>query len=264
MKSIALKVCLCSAQLAFIAAGQVQSPELPQPASLSLSPAVIMVRCRPGQSATQTLTITNGMPDDIRFDLEAVDIVVNEGKRVFVRAGQIPFSIAAGTVVAPPAIAVKPGHSGSVSVTFTMPVDTTQRAVVIFFRAKIADARNGSVGLGASLGTLVTFSLSNDSKMETGPVTTTPQTPTANLILSEELHNIGTEPVVPKGVVVVLDESGKRVDKAVFDPHRLLPGERLVVSVSSPAQLRPGSYRTLSSFEWEGKVLTSAGAFSIP
>jgi hypothetical protein len=264
MKSFSLRVCFCAAQLAVIASSQAQNPSPPQSASLSLSPAVIMVRCRAGQSTTQTLTMTNGMPDEIRFELETVDIVVNDGKRTYVRAGQIPFSIAAGTVVAPLFIAVKAGHTEAVNVTFTMPADTPQRAVVIFFRAKIAEAGNGSVGLGASLGTLVTFRLPNDSKIDAGPITTTPQTATANLMLSEELHNSGTEPVVPKGVVVVLDESGRRVDKAVFDPQRLLPGERIVFAASSGAQLKPGSYRTLSSFEWEGKVLTSAGAFSIP
>ena len=43
-----------------------------------------------------------------------------------------------------------------------------------------------------------------------------------------------------------------------------LPGERLIFAATNPAQLAPGHYRTLSSFEFERKVFTSAGEFTIP
>jgi hypothetical protein len=90
------------------------------------------------------------------------------------------------------------------------------------------------------------------------------QTPAANVILSEALHNSGSEPLVPHGVIVILNASGKRVAKAVFSPQRLLPGERLIFAAANPAQLVSGHYRTVSSFEFEGKVITSAGEFTIP
>jgi hypothetical protein len=70
--------------------------------------------------------------------------------------------------------------------------------------------------------------------------------------------------MVPKGVIVILNDSGKRVAKAVFAAQRLLPGERQIFAATNSAQLTPGHYRTLSSFEFEGKVMTSAGEFSIP
>ena len=100
--------------------------------------------------------------------------------------------------------------------------------------------------------------------MEAGLIEASLQTPSANVILSEELRNSGSEPVMPKGVIVILNASGKRVAKAPFGPQRLLPGERLIFAATNPAQLAPGRYRTLSSFEFEGKVLTSAGEFTIP
>ena len=90
------------------------------------------------------------------------------------------------------------------------------------------------------------------------------QTSAANLILSEELRNSGTEPVAPKGVIVIFNESGKRVAKASFPPLRLLPGEQLPFAATNPATLAPGHYHTLSSFEFERKVLTSAGEFTVP
>lgn len=164
----------------------------------------------------------------------------------------------------PASVVVKPGEDASVQVTFTLPPETSQRAVVTFFRAVLAAPGNGVIGLGASLGTLITFNLSGDYKLESGPVEASPQTPEANTILCEELHNTGTEPAVPKGIIVILNESGKRVAKAAFKTQRLLPGERVIFAATNPAKLAPGHYRTLSSFEFERRVFTSAGEFTIP
>ena len=232
-------------------------------ASIALSPAIIMVRCKPGQGTTQTLTIVNRTADEVRFTVATEDVVVHEGKRSFSPAGQIANGIAASSVASPASVVVKAGQEASVQVTFTLPPGTEQRAVATFFRGVVAHAENGAVGLGASLGTLITFNISSDYKLEAGPIQASVQTATANVILSEELRNSGSEPVMPKGVVVILNASGKRVAKAPFIPQRLLPGERLVFAATNPAQLAPGRYRTLSSFEFEGKVFTSAGEFTI-
>lgn len=232
-------------------------------ASLALSPAVLMLRGKPGQSATQALTIANGMSGEIRFEIEVQDVVVKDGKREFVPAGQIPSGIASGAVASPASIVAPAGQSVSVLVTLTAPTNTSQRAVVIFFRAKLPSAEKETVAFGASLGALITFNLSDDVKVVAGPIAATKQTATENVNLSQELENNGAEPVVPKGVVAILDEHGKRVAKAAFDARRLLPGEKAVFSVSSPAILVPGRYQALSSFEFEGKVLTHVGQFTV-
>jgi hypothetical protein len=233
-------------------------------ASISLSPAIIMVRCKPGQSTTQTLTITNHTANEVRFNLATEDVVVREGKRSYSPAGRIANGIAANSVVSPASVVVKPGEEASVQVTFTLPPETGQRAVVTFFRGGLVNPGNGAIGLSASLGTLITFNVSSDYQVEAGPVQASTQAPAANVILSEELRNGGSEPVMPKGVIVILNASGKRVAKAPFISQRLLPGERLSFAATNPAQLAPGHYRTLSSFEFEGKVLTSAGEFTVP
>jgi hypothetical protein len=263
-----LAVLSCAA-LCSIAGAQTPAERVPDEsgmprASIALSPAIIMVRCKPGQSTTQTLTIVNHTVDEVRFILATEDVVVREGKRSFSPAGQIANGIAASAVASPASVVVKAGEESSVQVTFTLPPGTGQRAVVTFFRGVVAHADKGAIGLGASLGTLITFNMSSDYKVEARPVEASLQTPSANVILSEELRNSGSEPVIPKGVIVILNGSGKRVAKAAFIPQRLLPGERLIFAATNPAQLIPGHYRTLSSFEFEGKVLTSAGEFTIP
>lgn len=280
MKSICLlTVSACLLAAAGLGAAQVQSAPPPAPEAvpasaavpaaepsrptIALAPAVVMLRGKPGQSATQTLTISNQLAVEMMFEIEAQDVVVRDGKRVFVPAGQTPSGIAAGVVTAPATVVAKAGQSASVNVTLTAPSGTSQRAIVVFFKSKLPSAGKEQLGFGASLGALITLNLSEDVKVLSGPMTATPQTASANLSLSEELENTGAEPVIPKGVVAILDERGKRVAKASFDSHRLLPGERAVFKVDSPAFLAPGRYRALSSFEFEGKVLTNVGEFTV-
>ncbi|QOY86572.1 hypothetical protein [Paludibaculum fermentans] len=239
-------------------------PEVaPQRATLALSPAVSMLRVRPGQSVTQTFTLANQLPIEMRFAIETQDVVVRDGKRTFVPAGQIPLGIAFTAIAAPSSVVVPAGQTVSASVTVTVPPETAQRAVVVFFKGQIAAPDKGSVGFGASLGALITFNISNDSKVSASALAVSPQTSSANLGFSMALVNSGVEPVVPKGVIAILDEQGKRIAKATFEPHRLLPGESGQFATLCPAVLKPGRYRTLSSFEYEGKVLTNAGEFTV-
>src|SRR5580704_17531057 len=172
----------------------------PPRASISLSPAIIRVRCKPGQSVTETLTILNHTANEVRFNLATDDVVVREGKRTYSPAGQIANGIAATSVMSPASVVVTPGEEASVRVTYTLPAETAQRAVVTFFRGGLVNPGNGAIGLGASLGTLITFNVSSDYLVEAGPLEASLQTPAANVILSEELRNRGSEPVVPKGV----------------------------------------------------------------
>src|SRR5579862_9371719 len=118
--------------------------------SIALSPAIIMVRCRPGQSTTQTLTIINHTPATASFQLATEDVVVREGRRLFVPAGQTPNGIALSAVATPASVTVKPGESTSVTVTLTLPLETAQRAVVTFFRGRVSMSADGAVGLSRS------------------------------------------------------------------------------------------------------------------
>src|SRR2546425_7579099 len=58
------------------------------PPSISLSPAVIMAKGAFGQGLTQELTLTNQTGRDFAFELLAEDVVIKDGKRVFVPAGE--------------------------------------------------------------------------------------------------------------------------------------------------------------------------------
>jgi hypothetical protein len=208
------------------------------------------------------LSLANNTPSDITFHVETQDVVLRNGKRSLSPAGRIVNGIAANSVAWPASLLVKAGQRGTVQVTYTLPLDTRQRAVLTQFRPGPAPSGTLPSGLGVTLGTFITFNASADYRVEIGPVQA--EISSASWLLSEEVLNSGFEPVVPKGVIVILNESGQRVAKASLPPLRLLPGEQLTFSAPNPVQLAPGHYHTLSSFEFERKVLTSAGEFTVP
>lgn len=232
--------------------------------TLTLTPAVVFAKVKGGQGWTQTLRMSNLTGATFDFDVEVQDVVVKDGKRTFVAAGETPSSIAASAVVTPKSLVVPPQQQGIVTVTLTIPQGTALRAVVIYFRGKLDATAGGTVGLGASLGALVTFGLSDDYSLKALSFSAAPQTETTNQVISQELLNSGAEVLVPTGATAILDDSGHSVAKATYPAHRLLPGEHLTFSATCPLQLKPGHYRAVSSFEFEGRVITASGEFSVP
>lgn len=244
------------------AAGAQQQPSAGAP-SISLAPAVVVLHAKFGQSFTQTVTLTNGTPQTLNFDMYAQDVIVKNGKRVFFPAGDLPNSIAASAVFSRRSGSVQPGMDGAVQVILTVPASTDIRAVAVQFRSKHVVARNG-VSLNASLGALVTFVLTDNIAVAPGQVRVRPATASANMKVTESLKNTGTEPVVPAGVAAFVDADGQLAAKLPFEPQRLLPGEGLDFSATYGGRLKPGTYRVLCSFQFEGKTITTTGQFRSP
>jgi hypothetical protein len=235
------------------------------PPSISLSPAVIMARGSYGEGLTQTLTLTNNTSLEFAFEMEAEDVVVREGKRVFVAAGETQNSIAATAVFSQKLVLVKPYSPVTVEVRLTIPAKTDLRAIVaVFHGTNKIPTSNSAVGMTASLGALITFNLSDNVKLEPEAVHIVPATESANLTVSQWVTNIGTEPVLPDGMAVLLNNKGSLVSKIPLQPQRLLPGERLEFSAEYPDQLQPGDYKAMCTLQFEGKTLTSDAAFKIP
>lgn len=235
-----------------------------RPPSLSLSPAVVLARGAFGQSLSQTLTITNDTTNEFTFEMAAQDVIVKDGKRVFVPAGETEHSVATTAVFSQKTVVVKPFTSASVDVRFTIPAETKIRAVVALFRGiNRIGSSSGAVGMTASLGTLITFNLTPNVNVNPEPIQVVPATESANLAVSEWMTNNGTEPILPEGVAAVLNSKGALVGKTTFAVQRLLPGERLEFKAEYPDQLEPGSYKVLCSFQFEGKTLTTDGSFTV-
>ena len=254
-----------SAQAASAGSQQAAPVQPTDKPSISLTPAVVMAKGSFSQTLSQTLTLTNQTARDFAFELVAEDVVVKDGKRIFVTAGETPNSIAASAVFTQKTVLVKPFSSATVDVRLTLPAETNIRAVVAMFRGtdKLPTS-SGAVGMTASLGALITFNLTDNVTLKPEPVRVIPASETANMKIAQWISNTGTEPVLPEGAAAVLNSSGALVGKAIFDPQRLLPGERLEFSAEYPGELSAGKYRALCSFQFEGKTLTTEAAFEIP
>jgi hypothetical protein len=234
------------------------------PPSISLSPAVIMARGSYGQGLTQTLTLTNNTGLEFAFELQAEDVVIQDGKRVFVAAGETANSIAASAVFSQRLVVVKPHSSASVDVRVTLPPETKLRAVVaVFHGTNKLPTSNSAVGMTASLGALITFNLTDNIKLQPEALRVTPASQSSNLTISQWVTNVGTEPVLPDGMAVLLNDKGSLVSKIPLSPQRLLPGERLEFSAEYPDQLQPGDYKAMCTLQFEGKTLTSDAPFNI-
>ncbi|HWQ03256.1 MAG TPA: hypothetical protein VNL38_02145, partial [Candidatus Nitrosotenuis sp.] len=225
---------------------------------------VIMLKGKAGQSTKQSLRMTNNSALDLGYQLEALDVIIRDGKRVFVPAGQLPDSIAATAVFSQKDVVVPAQKSVSVDITLTTPPDTSVRAIAAIFRTKQLTNRRDNVGIATSLGTLITFNLSDDASLTTTALEVIPQGPNQNLSVTQWLTNSGKEPVIPGGIVAWLDKDGKLIGKTTVEPRRLLPGERLEFRSEFPSELPAGRYRAVVALQYGEKSVTSTKEVTIP
>jgi hypothetical protein len=211
---------------------------------------------------SQSLTLSNQTSHDFAFEMVANDVVVKDGKREFVDAGQLPKSIAATAVFSQPRGTVKAYGSVTVDVRITVPEGTDIRAIVAIFRGVENLATKDAVGMTASLGTLLTFNLTDRVKLESSALKVSAPTATAALRVSQALENTGSEPILPEGVAAFLDSNGKLSAKLPLPAQRLLPGEKLDFTADYVGDLHPGNYRVLCSFEYEGKTLSTEATYT--
>jgi len=234
------------------------------PPSISLSPAVIMAKGVHGQGLTQTLSLSNNTGAEFTFEMAAQDVVVKDGKRVFVAAGEEPGSIAASAVFSQKQITIKSHTVGTVEVRLTIPAQTQIRAIVALFRGtNRISSSSSAVGMTASLGTLITFNLSDNVKLQPETLRVVPPTESSNLAITQWVSNVGTEPALPDGVAVVLDEKGNLVARIPVTSQRLLPGERLEFTGEYASQLQAGDYKAMCTLQFEGRTLTSEASFKM-
>jgi FtsP/CotA-like multicopper oxidase with cupredoxin domain len=230
--------------------------------TLSLSPAVITLRGAAGQSTRQTLLLRNNTSRALSFNVQAADVIVRNGERVFAPAGSTPGSIAATAVFSQTHVRVRAGETVPVNVTLTIPAGSRERAVVALFHGtdKIV---SGNMTSTASLGTLLTFALSDGVAMTAEPLHVQPQTASANLTVSQRCTNAGAEPFVTRGMLAVIGNDGRLVGKSELKPRRLLPGERVTLGAEYNAELRPGHYRLLVTYDYDGHALSQSAEVEV-
>jgi hypothetical protein len=232
--------------------------------ALSVAPAVVMLRGAAGQSTTQVLTIMNSTSQPFPFEMVARDVVVRNGARSFVDAGKVAGSVAATAVFSTRAATVLPGEKLRVSVTLTVPANPTVRAVVTMFHGTSKMNSHG-MHVVASLGTLLTFALTDQVSANASPLEVKAPTASTNLTLAQRLANDGNEPLFAKGMLAILNGAGILIAKSALPSRRLLPGETTDVRAEYPGELLRGHYRAFVTYDLQnGKTITSSGQFEVP
>jgi hypothetical protein len=228
--------------------------------SLTLSPAVVPLGGRPGQSTSQRLTLFNGTDQAMSFRLVAKDVVVRDGTRTFVEAGELPGSIAATAVFSTREITVAPGDERSIGVTVTLPAQISARAVVILFQGTTRLGGNATV----SIGSLLTFDLSGRLSVSPGEIHASAPTSSSNAAFEVPVTNDGTEPAVVRGAAAIVADTGGLVGKVSLASRRLLPGERAVLQADYPGALAAGSYRVIATIESARQSWTRTTELKVP
>jgi hypothetical protein len=256
---------LVLAQIGGSLAGQSADSAGPR-GGISLSPSVVTLSGQAGQAHRQTLRLTNHTSRELAFRLEAQDVIAEDGRRTFVAAGERSGSIAATAVFSPRELVIAAGAVGTADVTITMPAGSPIRGIAAIFRGQTVVGNERGVAMTASLGALITFSISGDVRLDSGVPEVSEQTDTSNLAVTEWVTNVGAEPVVASGAAALIDEAGALVGKVPVEPQRLMPGERLAFKAEYPALLPAGRYRAIFSLEYDDharKVLTRAADFAV-
>ncbi|HEY7502396.1 MAG TPA: hypothetical protein VH740_27995 [Vicinamibacterales bacterium] len=247
-------------------AGQQAGPASPR-GGISLSPSVVMLSGQPGQAYRQQLRLTNHTARELAFRLEAQDVVADEGRRAFIAAGERAGSVAATAVFSPREIVIAPGAVGIAEVTLTLPSRSSVRGVAAIFRGQTIVGTDRGVAMTASLGSLITFTLSDDVRLDGDAPEVSEQTESSNLAVTAWVSNVGSEPVVASGAAAFLNEAGALVGKVALEPQRFMPGERLAFRAEYPALLAAGRYRAILSLEYDDharRVLTRTAEFAVP
>jgi hypothetical protein len=123
--------------------------------SFSLTPGLVIARVAPGQSFSQTLTLSNSTPYELTFELNASDLVAKNGEAAISPAGALPRSLAATAYFSQRVVNVKPQQSRTVEVTFTVPEGTSAQGLVVEFRGMDRVPLNPALGMTPSVGSLI-------------------------------------------------------------------------------------------------------------
>ena len=232
---------------------EAEAQQVNGPPSISLTPALIAVHAKAGQSFSQDLTIWNNTNLKLAFQMEARDVAAGEAEGSIARYAV--FNAKRGTVL--------PGAYATVTVTVTVPASPGPRAIVCLFLGKTIVATHSSLAMTGSMGALFTFTLSDDLHIQSEPLQVSIDGDARSVTFHQGLKNVGTDPVIPKGVMAVTNENGTLVAQLPVSGQRLLPGESLEVTAEHAGLFKTGRYRVMCLMENETSFFANAARFTI-
>ncbi len=234
---------------------------------ISISPSIIRLTAKPGDSQEAIVKVWNKSHSAMRFMLDVSDVgnrVTKDGKleRIFVAPGTLPFSCAKWIVLPETEFVLPSGESHDVKVLISVPADAAGgKSGVVFFRGvsvseqeQASDApqkATTSVQIQPRLGVLI-FAEMAGTVQRTGSLEDFKVIPPSSdrpLTLWYIFKNAGNADILVEGSFYILDQNNALVAKQNLNAIRTFPGDQGSSETVWEGQLPPGKYRLVASFE---------------
>lgn len=233
---------------------------------IAISPSVIRLSSKPGQSQRATVrVINNGLtPTQVVTEVSDVGNVVDqEGKlsRQFFPPGTLPYSCAKWTLLQDQEFKLASEEHKDVTFLISSPAESTGgSACVVFFRGiplvetevpgGPAEART-TIQIQPRLGAMVFYEIEG-TVQRTGSLLSLAHEPpgaTTPLRILYVFKNSGNADILITGTFYVLDQTKALVAKGDLTPLRTFPGDEGGSETEWTGTLPPGSYRLVVTFE---------------
>ena len=233
---------------------------------ISISPSVIRMTGKPGQSQNATVRVINNGVGPTQVLTEASDVgnsVDEKGRlvRQFLPAGTLPFSCAKWTLLREGEFILQPKEFKDVSFVLSPPADSTGgSSCVVFFRGiPLVEASQGSdasqsratIQIQPRLGAMVFYEIEGTVKRtaELLDLKSDPPSATQPLRIRYRFRDNGNTDVLLSGTFYILDAKKTLTAKGDLKSIRMFPGDEGASETEWASTLGPGTYHLVITFE---------------
>ena len=233
---------------------------------ISISPSVIRMMGKPGQSQNATIRVMNNGPSPTQVMVEASDVgnsVDEKGKlaRQFIPAGTLPFSCAKWVLLRESDFKLQPNEFRDTTFVLSPPADTMGGfSCVVFFRGIpfVENPKGGdevqtqtTVQIQPRLGAMVFYEIQGTVKRsaELLDLKSEPPSATTPLKIRYNFKNTGNTDVLISGTFYILDANKALTAKGDLKTMRMFPGEKGADETEWTSSLAPGKYQLVVTFE---------------
>jgi hypothetical protein len=239
--------------------------------SVGVSPASVESRVKRGSTYQQTYTLFNNTGERLRIRCSLLDYWYDEhNKRVTGRPGTLPRSASPWVQFSPAEVLLEAHSSANVKATVTVPLAAAggYYTMPVFEAMPVkndpapsqhaANTANASIGIRfrGLLMLLTEDAIEYNVEVRGGEVS--PPTPSTPLELSLDVFNRSTAHARVRGILALLDSSGKLVGRAKIEEKRYMPGQRDAYKAVWAGELPPGRYTALITLTYERAGLEAA------
>ncbi len=255
------------AALPLVAAATFAVPASAQ-VGLGMSPMRLELRISPGAQHSDALSITNDSSDKIRVHADLLDFYIDGSETPQFQTlapGEAEYSCRSWLTLNPMEMELGPGERALVRYTIRVPREASSRSYhcAAGFRTLPTATQTASSGLRTAVRIVAAFYAIVGNPGIEGEITEmtlrkVPGSTTDNWRAVVVMENYGYMHFRPAGALDIIDESGRLIQSAAFNPIPVLPKRRQ--QFQFPVQLPEGSYTLKARIDLGAHELIEATA----